>query len=116
LEELAADRLNYIVPHDAVISSEMKKEKSKPRRYNFVVRLTMKMQKEEFQVYNFEMKYQDNSNSEKILKFYMVPLGAYFKPKRQTQNRDSILREYADDAEKIFQGVLVGKVKPIEAC
>jgi hypothetical protein len=33
----------------------------------------------------------------------MVPLGAYFKPRRQTQTRETILREYAIDALRIFQ-------------
>ncbi len=111
LEALAADASNLAIAHSEVISLEMKKEKSKPQKYNFIVRLTMNMQKEEFQVYNFEMKYRNGSVRERILKFYMVPLGAYFKPKRQTQNRDTILREYANDALEIFRMVLPGKIK-----
>jgi hypothetical protein len=57
LESLTADTANIIVPHEAVISLAVGKEKQKARRYDFFVRLTMRMQKEEFQVYNFEMNY-----------------------------------------------------------
>ncbi len=111
LEHLAADQSNLTIPHDNVISLEMKKERSRPQRLNLVVRLAMKMQKEEFQVYNFEMKYLDTSSQEVILKFYTVPLGAYFKPRRQVQNRDTILREYAIETLEILQKVLPGKTR-----
>jgi hypothetical protein len=106
LESLSADSANIIVPHESVISLAMKKEVQKPRKYDLLIRLTMRMQKEEFQVYDFEMNYRQNSNSESVIKFYMVPLGAYFKPRRQTQTRETILREYATDALEIFQKVL----------
>ena len=103
LESLAADSSNLIVPHEAVISLALRKEEQKPRKYDFFVRLTMRMQKEQFQVYDFEMSYQKSPNPETMIKFYMIPLGAYFKPRRQTQTREAILREYATDALGIFQ-------------
>src|SRR2546426_4806430 len=110
LDSLTADTANITVPHEAVISLTLKKEKQKPRKYDFFVRLTMRMQKEEFQVYNFEMKYRQSPRSETMIKFYMVPLGAYFKPRRQTQTRETILREYATDALEIFQKILPAKI------
>ncbi|TMI06589.1 hypothetical protein E6H34_10470 [Candidatus Bathyarchaeota archaeon] len=109
LESLTADTANIIVPHEGVISLALKKELQKPRAYDFFVRLTMRMQKEEFQVYDFEMNYRQSPNSETMIKFYMVPLGAYFKPRRQTQTRETILREYANEALEIFQKVLPTK-------
>lgn len=110
MESLTTDTANITVPHEQVISLAMKKEKQKRGKYDFFVRLTMKMQKEEFQVYNFEMRFRRDSNSEQLIKFYMVPLGAYLKPRRQTQTRETILREYAIDALEIFRGVLQTKI------
>src|SRR3989442_328743 len=40
------------------------------------------------------------------IRFYMVPLGVYFKPRRETQTRQAILRDYAVDALQIFREVL----------
>lgn len=65
----------------------------------------MKRQKEIFQVYNFDITYQQESQPA-MIRFYAVPLGAYFKPRRQTQTRETILREYADDVLDIYRGVL----------
>src|SRR5712691_6159534 len=110
LELLVADSSNLVVPHEAVISLGLKKEVQKPRAYDFFVRLTMRMQREEFQVYDFEMKYRQATNPQVAIKFYMVPLGAYFKPRRQTQTRETVLREYATDALEIFQKVLPTKI------
>jgi hypothetical protein len=106
LESLSADSANIAIPHDAVLRLALQKEVQKPRSYDFFVRLTMRMHREKFQVYDFEMNYRQSSNSESVIKFYMVPLGAYFKPRRQTQTRETILREYATDALEIFQKVL----------
>jgi len=106
LESLTTNDANLVIPHEAVISLAMKKEKQRLRKYDFLVRLTMRRQKQEFQVYNFEMNYRQSPNSETLINFYMVPLGAYFKPRRQTQTRETILREYATDALKTFQKVL----------
>ena len=110
MESLTADSANLTVPHDALISLAMKKEEQKPRAYDFFVRLTMRMQREEFQVYDFEMNYWQTPNAQVAIRFYMVPLGAYFKPRRQTQTRERILREYATDAFEIFQKVLPAKI------
>lgn len=93
LETLTADSANLTIPHEAIISLALKAEEQKLRRRDFLLTLTMRMQKERFQVYNFEMKYRRSANQEVIIKFYMVPFGVYFKPRRQTQNRDTILRE-----------------------
>ena len=110
LESIVAEGSNLVVPHEAVISLALRKEVQTPRRYDFFVRLTMRMQKEEFQVYDFEMNYWQSPNSKTLIKFYMVPLGAYFKPRRQTQTRETILREYATDALGILQKVLSAKI------
>ena len=104
---MTADTANIAIPHEVVISLVMKKEKHKLGRYDFFVRLTMKMQKEQFQVYNFELSYRQTHHPEiTMIKFYMVPLGAFFKPRRQTQTRETILREYAMEGLEIFRKVL----------
>lgn len=110
LETLTTDIDNISVPHGSIVSLGIKKEVPRPRWYDFVVRLTMKMQKQVFQVYNFEMVYRNNMGQESVIKFYMVPLGAYFKPRRQTQSRETILREYTADAIAIFQTVIPDKI------
>ena len=110
LESLTDDSSNITVPHEWVVSLALKKDVQKPRRYDFFVRLTMRLQREEFQVYDFEMIYRQGASSETVIKFYMVPLGAYFKPRRQTQTRETVLREYATDALEIFQKVLPAKI------
>jgi hypothetical protein len=58
---------------------------------------------EMFQVYNFEMIYRRKPSHETAMKFYLVPLGAYFKPGRQTKGREIILRESALDALETFR-------------
>jgi len=110
LEALAADSTNITVPFETVSSLAMKKETPKPGRLDFLVRLTRKKQREEFQVYNFELNYRQSPNNAILIKFYMVPLGTYFKPRRQTQTRETILREYAEDALGIFRKVLPAQV------
>jgi hypothetical protein len=110
LEALAADSTNITIPFETVSSLAMKKEAPKSGRLDFLVRLTMKKQREEFQVYSFELSYRLSPNQETLIKFYMVPLGAYFKPRRQTQTRETILREYAEDALGIFRKVLPAQV------
>src|SRR3989442_13107810 len=52
LEALAADSTNIIVPFETVSSLAMKKQSPKPARIDFLVRLTMKKQRDECQVYN----------------------------------------------------------------
>ena len=110
LESLTADPENITVPHEAVVSLVMRKEEPEFRAREFFVWLTMRRQGHRFQVYNFEMKYRQSQKLEPLIKFYMVPLGAYFKPERQTKSREAILREYATDALKIFQKVLPTKI------
>ena len=110
LEWLAADASNIAIPHDAVISLFMTKGEPKFRLRDFFVWLTMRRQGHKFHVYDFEMNYRDNANLETRVRFYMVPLGVYFKPRRQTQTREMILREYAMDALQIFQKVLPNRI------
>jgi hypothetical protein len=61
---------------------------------------------EVFQVYNFEMSCIRKPSHETAMKFYLVPLGAYFKPRRQTRSREIILREYALEALKAFRNAI----------
>src|SRR5437660_11529184 len=109
-ESLAADASNIAVPHDAVISLVVTKGEPKFRLRDFFVWLTMRRQGHKFHVYDFEVKYRDKANMETGIRFYMVPLGAYFKPRRQTQTRETILREYAMDALQIFQRLLPNRI------
>jgi hypothetical protein len=110
IEALVANNANFTVPHENVTSLIMRKEVPEFRAREFFVWLTMRRQGHRFQVYNFEMSHRQNSNTETMIKFYMVPLGAYFKPRRQTQTRETILREYATDALGIFQKVLPARI------
>lgn len=110
LESLTSDKANLTVPHETVSSLVMKAEDQKFRRRDFFLKWTMKRQKEIYQVYNFEMNYRCSPNREAAIKFYMVPFGAYFKPKRQIQNRETILREYAMEALGIFQKVIPASI------
>jgi hypothetical protein len=61
-------------------------------------------------VFEFEMSYRQNPDREARIKFYMVPLGAYFKPKRETKSRETILREYAMDAVELFRQAIPAHV------
>jgi len=106
LESLIAEPANITVPHEAVVSLVMVKEEPEFRAREFFVWLTMRRQGHRFQVYNFQMKYQHSQKLGPLIKFYMVPLGAYFKPERQTKSRETILREYAIEALEMFQKVL----------
>lgn len=106
LESLAADSANLTIPHETVISLSVGKEEPEFRAREFFVWLTMRRQGHRFQVYNFALTYLKGTESEAVIKFYMVPLGAYFKPRRQTQSRETILREYATDALGTFRKVL----------
>jgi len=106
LESLAADASNIAIPHVAVISLFMTKGEPKFRLQDFFIWLTMRRQGHKFHVYDFEMDYRDSANQETKLRFYMVPLGVYFKPRRETQTREAILRDYAVDALQIFREVL----------
>ena len=106
LESLAVEASNIAVPHDAVISLLMTKGEPNFRLQDLFIWLTMRRQGHKFHVYDFEMDYRDSANQETKLRFYMVPLGVYFKPRRETQTREAILRDYAVDALQIFREVL----------
>ena len=110
LVSLAADASNIAVPHDAVVSLVMTKGEPNFRLRDLFIWLTMRRQGHKFHVYDFEMNYRDNANLDTRVRFYMVPLGVYFKPRRQTQTRETILREYAMDALQIFQNVLPNRI------
>ena len=110
LVSLAADASNIAVPHDAVVSLVMTKGEPNFRLRDLFIWLTMRRQGHKFHVYDFEMNYRDNANLETRIRFYMVPLGVYFKPRRQNQTRETILREYALDALQIFQKVLPDRI------
>ncbi len=106
LESLTADSSNLAVPHEEIISLAMRKGEPKFRVRDVFIWLTMRRQGHKFHVYDFEMNYHQSPNPETQIRFYMVPLGAYFKPRRQTQSRETILRDYAMEAFRIFQEVL----------
>lgn len=110
LESLAADASNIAIPPDSVRSLVMTKGDPKFRLQDAFVWLTMRRQGHKFHVYDFEMNYEDSSNHEDKIRFYMVPLGAYFKPRRQTQTRQTILRDYAMDALQTFRKVLPARI------
>jgi len=109
-ESLAADNANFTVQHENVTSLVMRREEPEFHAREFFVWLTMTRQRHRFQVYNFELNNRQGSDTATLIKFYMVPLGAYFKPRRQIQTRETILREYATDALGIFQKVLSAKI------
>jgi len=110
LESLMADSANLTVPHGMVISLVMRKEEQKFHLPDLVIWLTMRRQGHKFQVYDFEMNYRQSPKGETGIRFYMVPLGVYFKPRRQIQSRETILREYAMDALETFQKVLPARI------
>src|SRR5437667_6072183 len=110
LESLAVEASNIAVPHDAVVSLVMTKGEPNFRLRDLFIWLTMRRQGQKFHVYDFEMNYRESAGQETKIRFYMVPLGVYFKPRRQTQTRETILREYAMDALQIFQRVLPNRI------
>lgn len=103
---LANDRENLVIPHDTVTSLKMRADPPEHRRRDFFVYWVMKRQKEIFQVYNFDVEYESRSRIGARIKFYAVPLGMYFKPKRMTQTRETILREYAQEIMGIYGRVM----------
>src|SRR2546428_11693769 len=110
LEYLAADASNIVVPHEAVVSLVMTKGEPNFRLQDLFIWLTMRRQGHKFRVYDFEINYRDSADQETKIRFYTVPLGVYFKPRRQTQTRETVLREYAMDALENFQKVLPNRV------
>jgi len=110
IESLAADSSNIAIPHDSVTSLVMTEGEPRFRLQDLWVWLTMKRQGHEFRVYDFEISYRHSANQETRMKFYAVPLGVYFKPRRQTQNRELILRDYALDVLQTFRKVLPAEI------
>ena len=106
LESLMNDPANITVQHGQVTSFIMKAEKPEFRLQDLFIWLTMRRQGEIFQVYNFEMQYKKNDSNMETIKFYAVPLGMYVKPRRQTQSRETILREYAMSILETYRIVL----------
>jgi hypothetical protein len=107
VDSLATEVGNFAVPHESVVSFTMRKDEPEFRLTDLFVRLTMRRQGETFQVYGFELDRQTGpSGRDARVTFYAVPLGAYVKPRRQTKNRETILREYALDVLETFQKVL----------
>ena len=107
---LAREPSNLAVPHESVISLAVNADKPILRRRDFLVKWTMQRQKEIFQVYNFDMSYHDIVGQAVQIRFYAVPLGAYFKPRRQTKTRETILREYAQGIFENFRRVLPDRI------
>jgi hypothetical protein len=110
LESLVADASNIAIPHDTVTSLVMTEGEPKFRLQDLWVWLTIKRQGHKFHVYDFGLNYVDSANQETRIRFYAVPLGVYFKPRRQTQTREAILRDYAMDALQIFRKVLPASI------
>jgi len=106
LESLASDSENLTIPHTSVLSLVLKKDFPKSRLRDTFIWLTMRRQGEIFQVYYLEMTYLKNQNEQRRVQMYMVPLGAYLKPRRQTKTRETILREYALESIQSYQQVL----------
>src|SRR6266571_4680049 len=106
LESLASDSENLTIPHSSVLSLILKKEFPKFRLRDAFIWLTMRRQGEIFQVYYLEITYLKYQNEQRKVQMYMVPLGAYFKPRRLTQTRETILREYALEGIRSYQQVL----------
>jgi hypothetical protein len=110
LETLMADPANIAVRHEDITSLVMKREELGFRLRDLFVWLTMRRQGEIFQVFCFDASYRLNHDRQARIKFYMVPLGAYFKPRRQTASRGTILREYALDALELFREAIPADV------
>ena len=110
LESLTTDSANLTVQNDAVISLVVRRGETKFHVRDFFIWLTMRRQGHRFHVYDFEMNYWQSPNRETGIRFYMVPLGVYFKPRRLTKSRETILREYAIDALETFQKVLSARI------
>jgi hypothetical protein len=109
LETLTTNSENLTVRHEDIVSLEMQADPPERRRRDFFVWWVMKRQNEIFQVYSFDLKYRTDHNTA-TLKFYAVPLGVYFKPRRMSQTRETILREYAADILGTYRTALPASV------
>ncbi len=106
LESLADDAQNISIPHEKVTSLIVHRGEPEFRSRDFFVWLTMRRQGHMFRVYDFELHYRKEKTLDSQIKFYLVPLGMYFKPKRQTQTRADILHDYAMEALMVYESVL----------
>ncbi len=110
MESLAADTANIVIPLERIESFVMGADELKRRRRDFMLWFVMNRQKEIFQVYNFQIAYSAEGDKSNRLKFYAVPLGAYFKPRRLTQTREAVLREYAESVlEALREAIPAGE-------
>src|SRR5881397_3974671 len=98
LESLASDPENLTIPHSSVLSLVLKKDIPKFRLRDTLIWLTMRRQGEIFQVYYLEITYLKNQNEQRRVQMYMVPLGAYLKPRRPRQGKQS----YASTLSKAY--------------
>jgi hypothetical protein len=98
LESLARDKENLHIPHDSVTALHLKT--GEPQFF------WPSLRRKPVPVYDFTMSYVDSADLDREVRFYMVPLGVYFKPRRLVQSRETILREYALDTVETFQAVL----------
>ena len=110
IESLVSDASNLVIPHDSVTSIVMTEGEPKFRLQDLWVWLTMRRQEHEFHVYDFEMSYVDGGSQERRIRFYAVPLGVYFKPRRQTETRKTILHDYALDVLQTFRKVFPAEI------
>jgi hypothetical protein len=110
IDSLATEVGNFAVPHESVVSFTMRKDEPKFRLPDLFVWLTMRRQGEVFQVYSFELDRRTGPGSDARVTFYAVPLGAYFKPRRETKDRETILREYGLDVLETFRKALPAQV------
>jgi hypothetical protein len=109
LGALTANSENLTVKHEDVISLEMHTDPPERRRRDFFVWWVMKRQNEIFQVSSFDLEYRADQNLAS-LRFYAVPLGMYFKSRRLSQSRETILRDYAAEILATYRTVLPGSV------
>jgi hypothetical protein len=107
IEALVEDKENLQVPHDSVTELQLKRGDPSHGQTEF---FWLSLQQKPVLVFDFKMKFRDRNHEESEISFYMVPLGMYFKPRRLLQTRETILREYAMDALRLFQGLLPNRV------
>ena len=98
LESQEENRENIIIRHDSVRALSV--ATGEPKFF------WLSLSKKPVPVYNFTMTYLDVTNARQDLRFYLVPLGMYFKPRRRRNSREAILREYAFEALETFAKVL----------
>jgi hypothetical protein len=98
LESLAKDKENLNIPNDSVTA--LRGMTGEPQFF------WPSLRRKPVPVHDFTMNYVDAADHDREVRFYMVPLGAYFKPRRLTQSRETILRDYALDTLEVFRAVL----------